>query len=268
MSHRGWGAALLLLACALALRAAAPEERFGEARAAYEAGDWTRAADLWQGLVDEGWSGLELQYNLGDARWRQGRVGPAILAWERAARLAPLDRDVRKNLEIARAGLPDRLEGPLRLPLWDVVDRGLQSLPRQALAWAALLLAAATSLLVSLRALRPAAGAAALARRRTLLHFLLWPALGLLALLALQDRVLDGVARGVLLAERVEVRSAPSEGATALFDLHEGATVVLGRPATDAAGGGWRQLELPDGRGGWVPAEALEAIVPQAEDPR
>lgn len=259
---------LLLLLIAGTLLGATPEERFAEAGAAYEAGEFERAATIWQALADEGWSGLELQYNLGDARWRSGQVGPAILAWERAARLAPLDRDVSKNLEIARASLPDRFDAPLRLPVWDIVDRLLQRLPRTALAWAALLLAAASSLLLSLRALRPASGAAALARRRTLLHFLLTPALLLLALLLVQDRVLEGRPLGVLLAERVEVRSAPSAGATALFDLHEGATVELGRRAEDAEGRAWQQLELVDGRGGWCPAGAVEAIAVEVEDDR
>jgi tetratricopeptide (TPR) repeat protein len=244
----------------------AARERFALAAAAYEAGEYASALAGWQALVDEGWSGLELHYNLGNACWRAGQVGPAILAWERAARLAPLDRDVQKNLEIARALLPDRFEPDLRLPLWDAVDRGLQSLPRAGLAWAALLFAAATAAWISLRALVPAPGSAALARRRTVLHFLLAPTLLLLLLLPLQDRVLDGRARGVLLADRVEVRSAPSDGSTALFDLHEGATVVLGRRAVDGSGHAWRRLELPDGRAGWVPARTLEAIVSQGEE--
>jgi tetratricopeptide (TPR) repeat protein len=40
--------------------------------------------------------------NLGNAEWQAGRTGPAILAWERAQWLNPLNSAPRKNLHFAR----------------------------------------------------------------------------------------------------------------------------------------------------------------------
>ena len=41
--------------------------------------------------------------DLGNAEWQQGRVGPAILAWEQTLWLSPTDAQARNNLKYARS---------------------------------------------------------------------------------------------------------------------------------------------------------------------
>jgi len=49
-------------------------------------------------------------YNLANAYFKLGRLGPAILNYERALRLDPSDQDARDNLELARGQIRDRIE--------------------------------------------------------------------------------------------------------------------------------------------------------------
>ena len=73
-------------------------------QAAYENGDFALAAETW---ANENAPGL--LHNLGNAEFKLGKLGPALLAWERAHALAPGFRNTTANLRFARsqAGLSE-----------------------------------------------------------------------------------------------------------------------------------------------------------------
>jgi tetratricopeptide (TPR) repeat protein len=79
---------------------------FDLGRADYEAGRFAEATKAFQahsaGEVSPG-----LLHNLGNAEFKLGHLGPAILAWERARALDPRSRNTKANLHFARghAGL-------------------------------------------------------------------------------------------------------------------------------------------------------------------
>jgi tetratricopeptide (TPR) repeat protein len=76
---------------------AAGEAHFHAGVAAYEDGQFDLAAQAFSDSLSEQTAPGTL-LNLGLAEWRRGRVGDAILAWEQAAWLDPLDHDARNNL--------------------------------------------------------------------------------------------------------------------------------------------------------------------------
>ncbi len=88
----------------------APETAFQEASAAYARGAYSDSAVRWSDLAREHPSAGAF-HNLGNAEWKRGRVGYAILAWERAQWLDPFDANTRANLRFARKnaqlGAPD-----------------------------------------------------------------------------------------------------------------------------------------------------------------
>lgn len=118
-------AAALLVAVALPgqARAGAPQtESPGPAEAVrlYDAGGYREAAGIWRRLLREapppgpaaGPGALDraaLHYNLGNAEFRDGRLGFAMLHWERSLRLRPGDDDAAANLALARSVLDRRL---------------------------------------------------------------------------------------------------------------------------------------------------------------
>ena len=95
---------ILLAAFAASLRAetSKPDERFRKANDAYASGDFAEAVYELRELVNEGkFSGGAL-HNLGNAEWKVGRPGYAVLAWERARSLNPFNRNTEANLRFAR----------------------------------------------------------------------------------------------------------------------------------------------------------------------
>ena len=105
-------AAVLLAALPLAAAAQGPGdlEAMAASNALYEDGLYEQAARSYQQLADKGYDDPALYYNLGNAYFKQGDLGRAILNYLRAERIAPRDDDVKANLDFARGQTLDVLE--------------------------------------------------------------------------------------------------------------------------------------------------------------
>ena len=244
-------ALLVLLALSLSgvALAGSPEDQLRAGNEAYTAGSYTEAAASWTGLLDDGHVTGDVYYNLGNAWYREGDLGRAMLAWRRAATLVPRDGDVEANLERARRETVDRLDAPSRVTPFFWTEMLSLSEQGHAAAW---LLGLLLTLGIAQR-VRPGlplgipgvlVGAPAV-----LLAVGTWVGV----------RDLNRTPAGVVLFEAVEVRSAAGEaGGVVLFELHAGAEVQIRERFGDYA-----QISLPDERRGWL-AEAELGIV----DPR
>ena len=101
---------LLLVVSALRLPAtAAVPETFQAGTQAYLSGNFPQAATLYRQAADTSLAPGTL-HNLGNAEWKSGRPGPAILAWEQAQWLTPSSANTRANLRFARHSA--QLESP------------------------------------------------------------------------------------------------------------------------------------------------------------
>lgn len=77
------------------------ERTFADAAKAYDENRLPDAIAGWESLVNEGQKQPETLFNLGNAHYRSGNLGKAILAYRQAQRLAPRDPDIRANLGFA-----------------------------------------------------------------------------------------------------------------------------------------------------------------------
>jgi len=229
-----------------------PDELFAAGNAAYEEERYDDAVAAYQKVLGFGVTDPRVLYNLGNAHFRLGRLGPAILNYERALRLDPSDREARDNLELSRGLIRDRVGEPeLQYPI-RVVKETLEAIPTPSIAWV---------FLVCVWAAAAAAGAIPLAgswiRRRLLGYATV--ALGLLALTAgaslLYRGRQDAAPIAIVLEDRIDVRSGPGEENTILFTVHEGTRVELRNNLER-----WVQVSLPNGLSGWVPVAALEKV--------
>lgn len=243
----------LLLAASLACGAAAAPApaALAEANALYEAARYPEAASAYEALLRASPHSAALQYNLGNARFRQGgpgSLGRAVAAYMRAFRLDPRDGDVRANLDYAlkRAGeslVPSEMP-PAVFVLYHVLsDVELAALHWLAF-WAACLLAAG-ALLVA-RAREPLR-AAALAAAAAWVGFGGWWAL---------RRSTGFKEPAVVLLQDAEVRSGPGDGFPVSFKVPEGRRVER----LDEKGP-WQEIGVPrEGLKGWILKTSLEAI--------
>jgi len=101
---------------------------FHDGSAAYRTADYARAAEAFRAAAGQQ-PAVGTLHNLGNAEWRCGRVGEAIIAWEQALWLNPFDPSSRNNLRLARANV--QLEAP-ELAWYEVSSTWL---PPDAWAW-------------------------------------------------------------------------------------------------------------------------------------
>ena len=97
--------AVMLAGAALGSELTAPS-KFDAANAAYDRGDFNQAQQLYGELLAGDLASVEILYNAGNAAFRRGFPGQAVLFYRRAWYLAPRDADIKANLQLAqqRAG--------------------------------------------------------------------------------------------------------------------------------------------------------------------
>jgi tetratricopeptide (TPR) repeat protein len=241
----------LLLSFGLAT-AQTPEEIFMRGNAAYENGEYAEAASAYRTVLKYRIHDSRVEYNLGNAEFRLGNLGKAILHFERARRMDPTDPDIEANLEFARSFCFDRVEQPEPLPVvgWVQTIQDRTGPDRQALLVLALVWAVALLL---------CAGLARPGRWKTFHGWALAAILLLLILSAASWRAtyqrLEGRRMAVVIDQAVEVLAGPGENNPALFTVHEGLTLEI-RSDRES----WIQVSLPNGLNGWLPSESVGII--------
>lgn len=255
MKHlRAMALMLAAFAGAAAVQAAPVDHWFEQANRFYQSGQYDSAEVYYRRIVDSGTKTSAVFYNLGNACFKQNRLGQAILCYERARRLAPADKDIIHNLRFARAGTVDRIPEPERSFLEQVLLAFHNALPLSVQLWVitALLYALALMFAWTLYASRNV--------RLWLIYlgslvFIAGLALGASA--GVKIHGLETVESAVVMKPSVDALNAP-EGDKVLFTAHEGTTFRIGQQMTQ--NGEWWLVSLPNGLSGWVSPEGLEKI--------
>lgn len=248
-------ARLALLLGLLALLPASASANF-DCVASYEAGRYREAAACFDALERTGHHNGHLLYNEGNAWYRAGDVGRAVLAYRRAQLHLPRHGDVRANLQSARELAKDDLAPPERGPLARAVLAPYDALSLRELlllgtvAWLAFFLLATVQ--VAGRAAIPPPLLAALAVAVVL-------GLGGAASRAL---ALSGSPDAVVLVSEVTLRSGRDVQSVDLARLHAGAEVEL--VERDES---WAQIRLSSGQRGWLPRSAVGLVQLEPAEP-
>lgn len=97
--------------------AQSPTDTMLKANQLYEAGKYDQAIETYQTLITDGVRDSAVFYNLGNAYFKQGDLGQAILNYRFAEKMSPRDADIQANLALARSQTKDQIniEGELFL---------------------------------------------------------------------------------------------------------------------------------------------------------
>jgi len=225
---------------------------FREANRLYATERYEDAAEIYESLIADGFTNADVHYNLGNARYKLGEAGRAVLGYERALRLEPGHDDAAANLAFVREQLADR-----QAPLDDGPVTAFIRRVFAAVHISALEVAASALLFCMFGALT-----AGVVRRR-LAGWPLRVAVGFFVGFALLTVVI-GVRvhstrtsnEAVVLARELSARTGPGSEFVLEFRIHEGTKVSV-----QETRGEWSRVTL---RGtdlvGWVRDDGLERI--------
>ena len=227
------------------------------ANRAYTDGSFDESARLFQQLIATRGYSAPLCFDLANAEDRSGHVGTALLNYERARYLAPADRDIDHNLQLARkqAGLePDSYRW------WQVALRSID--------WTVWLAIMAACLLLIFVAVIGTASAPALAAvskvpvrlLKNIFRAILFAGIPLCLLLGYVELSTVGFnhrIEGVIVANKAAtLRLSPFDSADSLGTIPEGELVTVEDRHND-----YLRIEARDHHFGWVAQKDIEPVI-------
>ncbi|HEX5972637.1 MAG TPA: hypothetical protein VFY85_11975 [Gemmatimonadaceae bacterium] len=204
---------------------------FEQGVSAYQRGDFAAAAQLFGRVSSRAPRAPDAWANFGTASWAKGDTALAVVGWQRALRLDPLDADTRDRLDAVRsASVGEAAYVP--------------PLPVNLLAAASLTLWLAAWVVLALPASRPAPAA-----RHAAIGALAASFIVLLGAVGIERRI-SPRGLGALRTGR-ELLDAPSSG-SAIATVGAGDVGTLG-----AREGAWVRVQVDDERAGWAPVASI-----------
>src|SRR3990167_1378321 len=102
---------MLITACAIGYceeeKAKEPQALFYTANNDYAARDYAKALAAYNSILNMDLENGALYYNMANSLFKMGKLGYAILFYEKARQLMPQDGDLKSNLSYARLRLGD-----------------------------------------------------------------------------------------------------------------------------------------------------------------
>ena len=219
----------------------------------YAKGNYLQASKDYSDLLKVGES-VELYYNLGNCYYRLGNITKSIIAYEKAHRLSPSDRDVTFNLEFVREKTIDKIERQEK-NFFSAGYTMLQNLMDMN-AWARLSIVAFFACLgmAMLFLLGRDEWMRKLGFYVALLSVFVFVFSTLFAWQ--QKHNFDARDRAVVVAPSASVKQTPSDSSADAVVVHEGTAVqIVDRTMSD-----WYSVKLDDGKEGWLKRNSLEII--------
>lgn len=249
---------LAFLFCLLSISAsgqksADTDSLFMQANKAYSIDKYEEAAELYEQILTGGMESPEVYYNLGNAYYKLRNYPKAILNYERALRLDPLNENIRFNLEKTQVYNLDQID---EIPEF-IIRRGLRNVLEifSPNAWAYIsLLAFIIGLSLLLLSF--------LSFKINLKRIGLYAAIAAL-IISVSTFLIAGSAKNfilksggaIVMTPTVTVKGSPDEGSTDLFLIHEGTKVFILDKIDD-----WYEIKLTDGKQGWLQQSKVEPI--------
>jgi tetratricopeptide (TPR) repeat protein len=228
------------------------DEKFKFANEAYIEGNYNEAALLYEEIAIQHQC-FELEYNLGNVHYKLDDIGKALLHYERALLIKPLDADLRANLLLAELRAIDRIE--------ELPGVGIDKLAAVIFAgnmyqiWLIISLITWTVafVFIAIRLRWRNSLIAPYARGVATVSFIL--ALIFISFLNATNKRISKSSCAIIMESRVEVRSMPGELGVSLFQLHEGTKACIQSTQDE-----WTEVLLENGNVGWLPTSAIEPI--------
>ncbi|MFA5143829.1 MAG: tetratricopeptide repeat protein [Candidatus Omnitrophota bacterium] len=229
-----------------------PNKPFYLANSLYEKRDYEKALQEYNRVISMGIESGNLYYNMANSYFKLGKLGYAILFYEKAKQLMPQDSDLKANLDYAKSLVAGSgVDVPRKNPIVTLVKTPFVSLSLNAISVSAIIIYLVLTGLLIAGILKPG-----LFRKARLIYaavvIIFIMNVGAFAIRYYDEELLR---RGVVVGKNTECKYEPIDKSTTFYKLQEGDEVSILKTRD-----GWRRIKRIDGKAGWVRQEAVEEI--------
>jgi len=219
----------------------------------YSQGEYQKALDEYNEIIEKGYESGRLYFNIGNAYYKLNKINDAILNYERAKILLPNNKDIEFNLEMAKRNITDKIE---KVPVFFLINWynsfiGILSTD----SWAIISM-------ISFAAMLSLIFIFFFTRSYVFKKLSFWIAISLFVVTTAsfifsskeKDRV-ETRNYAIVFEPVVNIKASPNDIATDLFVLHEGTKVEIRQSSKD-----WVEIKIEDGSVGWIKRDLLVII--------
>lgn len=219
----------------------------------YRKGNYQQAIAIYNDILKKG-ANAEIYYNLGNAYYRTENLPKAILAYERAREIAPGDRDIKFNLQFVRNKTIDKIMPPNEMFFVTFYKSMVSIMSVDHWAYLSVFMITASMLLLLLYLFCSRILARKIGFYGALVCFVAFLFSVLFAYQ--QKKMLQARDAAIVIAPALNVKKTPAEASEDVFTIHEGTKVNI----IDKSMKTWWNVELDDGREGWIKSSQAEEI--------
>jgi tetratricopeptide (TPR) repeat protein len=220
--------------------------RFYSANSYYEQANYDEAIKQYNRILESGWESGNLYYNLGNCYFKKGELGRAILNYEKALRVIPLDRDLGSNYEYARSLIKSGTATSKKsLPL-GVLSNLFEKFTIDGLT----ILLSVCFILILVNIL--ISFFFGVFKKQALILTALLGLFFVVGFVGLQGKISLLSKEAIVIVEQAGAKFEPMDKATTYFTLSEGMKVEI-----IAAQDNWYKVKRQDNKSGWVESKVL-----------
>lgn len=244
---------LILILFSLNIFASQELETFKQANTYYQNGDYNKALEGYQTILDNGYESSELYFNLGNTYYKLDLIGKSILNYERAKKLDPSNEDIVFNLKIVELRTVDKIDEIPQFFLKEIGANLINSLSSDTWSILSILSFSFASLMLILFLF----SSSSTFKKTSFLVATISVLIGLFTIISASNRATIEIEgnKAVIMNATAYVKSSPSEESTDLFILHEGTRCII-----EDSVGEWFKVKIADGNVGWVSQSAIERV--------
>lgn len=230
---------------------ASPADDFAKGNQFFQNKQYQQAIDSYRLVLSAGQESANLYFNLGNAYFKKGDLGYAILYYLKARRLAPGDDDIRSNLDFAKRMTSVQLEGVALNPVNTLLKSLVAPYQLRTMAWYSSLFFVLFVLLLIIRFglgrmfswLKPA----------TVVVVVLLVAVAFLTTFKYREEFLTRTA--VIVAAQSEVRTGPTDQSDIELHGEQGLVVEILSESND-----YYNVLFENQRRGWIKRDLVAEV--------
>ena len=219
----------------------------------YKNEQYEEAISVYKRVIENNHESAPLYYNIGNSYFRLGRLGYAILYYEKALKLNPADEDAQYNLRLANARIVDKIKELPEVPIlvyWDIIVTSFTLdvwLTVFVVFWLLFLGCIAVYFLV---------GRMRIQRLSVMFGLFNLTMIFIIGIFLISSLHRENTADfGILLNSTVTAKTSPDASQNDAFVIHEGIKFQIEERVSD-----WAKIKLADGKVGWLLNDTFEAI--------